>query len=157
MALNLNFNVESNIVFMKKILLAVTVCIFMATAQNATAQLRININIGSQPAWGPAGYDYVEYYYLPEPDIYYYVPSSQFVYLSNGRWIFANSLPARYRSYNLYNTYKVVVNEPRPYLRHSVYQSRFARYKGWSGRQTLNHSNGKYKSFRNNGNGRGHH
>ena len=144
-------------IFMKKMFLVLAVCLFTVTAQQATAQLRININIGSQPAWGPAGYDYVEYYYLPGPDIYYYVPSSQFVYLNNGRWIFANSLPARYRSYNLYNTYKVVVNEPRPYLRHSVYQSRFARYKGWSGRQTLNHSNGKYKSFRNNGNGRGHH
>jgi len=134
---------------MKKILLAIAIIVTTAGTQQATAQIRLNINVnlGSQPEWGPAGYDYVEYYYMPEPDIYYYVPSSQYVYLSNGQWIFANSLPARYSSYNLYTTYKVVINEPRPYLRHSVYQSRFARYKGWTGRQTLNSSNNKYRLF----------
>jgi hypothetical protein len=55
---------------------------------------------------GTVGYDYVEYYYLPDIETYYYVPKHQFVYLSNGKWIFATSLPSRYSSYNLYSDIK---------------------------------------------------
>jgi len=147
--------------FMKKMFLIMAVLVFTAV-QRVQAQLRVNVNInlGSQPEWGPAGYDYVEYYYLPDVDIYYYVPSRQYIYLSGGRWIFVSSLPVRYRSYNLYNSYKVVINEPRPYLRHGVYQSRYAKYKGWSGKQSNNNGNSRYKSHKGGGknksNGKGH-
>jgi len=107
---------------MKKMFLIMAVLVFTAV-QRVQAQVRVNVNInlGSQPEWGPAGYDYVEYYYLPDVDIYYYVPRRQYIYLSGGRWIFVSSLPVRYRSSNLYNSYKVVINEPRPYMRHGVY------------------------------------
>ncbi|MBU2045622.1 MAG: hypothetical protein KJ712_02685, partial [Bacteroidetes bacterium] len=70
------------------------------------AQVNISVNIGSQPAWGPSGYQHVEYYYLPDIESYYYVPRHQFVYLSNGRWVFSASLPSRYRDYDLYRGYK---------------------------------------------------
>lgn len=103
----------------------------------AAAQVSININIGSQPTWGPVGYDYVDYYYLPDIETYYYVPRHQFVYLSNGRWIFSTSLPYRYRSYNLYSGYKVVINEPRPYLNFSSHRVTYAKYKGNNGRQDI--------------------
>jgi hypothetical protein len=46
------------------------------------AQVRVNINIGSQPVWGPVGYDHVDYYYLPDIETYYYVPTRQFVYFN---------------------------------------------------------------------------
>jgi hypothetical protein len=139
---------------MKKIVLVLTVIVFTAV-QSTTAQVRVNVNInlGSQPEWGPAGYDYVEYYYLPDMDVYYYVPGRQFIYLSGGRWIFVSSLPARFRSYNIYNSYKVVINEPKPYLRHGFYQSRYAKYKGWNGKQANNQGNGKYKSYKGGGSG----
>ena len=146
---------------MKKIFLVLAVILF-TFVQSTTAQVRlnVNINIGSQPAWGPAGYDYVDYYYLPDMDVYYYVPSRQFIYFSGGRWVFVSSLPARYRSYNLYNSYKVVINEPKPYLHHTVYQSRYAKYKGWSGKQSNNQGNGKYKAYKESGKknakGKGH-
>ena len=128
------------------------VLIFTAV-QRTQAQIRVNVNInlGSQPAWGPAGYDYVEYYYLPDLDIYYYVPGRQFIYLSGGQWIFVSSLPARYRSYNLYNSYKVVINEPKPYLHHGVYKIKYAKYKGWSGKQSNNQGYAKYKSYKSGG------
>jgi hypothetical protein len=48
----------------------------------ASAQVRVNINIGSQPVWGPVGYDHVDYYYLPDIETYYYVPTRQFVYFN---------------------------------------------------------------------------
>lgn len=116
------------------------------TAEKTMAQ--VNINIGLQPAWGPAGYDYVEYYYLPDIETYYYVPRRQFIYLNNGRWIYSAGLPSRYRTYNLYNGYKVVVNAPKPYLRHASYKVKYAKYKGNNGKQTaLGKSKGKAVAY----------
>ena len=138
--------------FMKKMILVLAVLAFTATLEKTTAQIRLNINIGAQPDWGPSGYDYVEYYYMPDMDVYYYVPKRQFVYLNGSRWVFVNTLPARYRSYNLYNSYKVVINEPRPYLNHAVYKAKYAGYKGSNGKQSLNKGNSKYNSYKGRGN-----
>ena len=142
---------------MKKIILIIAVIGFTAGMQKTSAQFRFNLNfnIGNQPEWGPAGYDYAEYYYLPDIDVYYSVPQRQFIYFSNGQWVFGSSLPYRYRSYNLYNSYKVVINEPRPYLRHEVYRSKYARYRGYNGRQTYNRNYDRYKSYRGRGYDRG--
>jgi len=108
-----------------------TVFLFSILLSNrSSAQLSVNVNIGSQPAWGPEGYDYVDYYYMPDMDVYYNVPKRQFVYLEGNNWVFGSRLPARYNNYNIYNTYKVVVNEPRPYLHHDVYKVKYAKYKG---------------------------
>lgn len=127
------------------------------------AQLRVNVNfnIGAQPAWGPAHYDYVEYYYLPDIDVYYHVPAHQFIYLRSGRWVTVNSLPYRYRGYDLYSGYKVVINQPRPYLHHTYYHRKYAKYRGYHHRQAVNRGNHKYvkhKSGKNNKRykGRGH-
>ncbi|MRG44765.1 hypothetical protein GFS24_06550 [Chitinophaga sp. SYP-B3965] len=120
---------------MKKI--AVVICFMLGGfAFNANAQVSINVNIGSQPAWGPVGYDYAEYYYLPDVDAYYYIPDRQFIYLNGNRWVRARALPAAYH-YDLYSGYKVVVNEPRPYLRPVVYREKYGKYKGWYGKQTI--------------------
>ena len=122
---------------MKKIFVCLALFIGIAVFKNADAQVRlhVNVNIGSQPVWGPVGYDYAEYYYLPDVECYYYVPTRQFVYLSNGRWIFSYSLPVRYRNYDLYSGYKVVVNEPRAYLHFNSDRIKYERYRG-------NHSEG---------------
>ena len=98
-----------------------------AIYQPAKAQVSLQINIGSQPNWGPRGYDHVDYYYLPEVESYYYVPTKQFVYLERNKWVHRKSLPARYRNYDLYQGRKIVINEQRPYLQHHVYQSNYAR------------------------------
>ena len=124
---------ETKHVYMKKIFvcLAFFACA-TAISKNADAQVRfnVNVNIGSQPVWGPVGYDYVDYYYLPDIETYYYVPRHQFIYLSNGRWVFSYSLPPRYRDYDLYSGYKVVINEPRPYMRFDRHRSMYSRYRG---------------------------
>lgn len=44
--------------------------------------------------------------------------------------MFAASLPTRYGNINLYTVPKIVINEPRPYLRADVYR---VKYKGWKG------------------------
>lgn len=79
-------------------------------AQNVHAQLSIHINITNQPAWGPVGYDYVRYYYLPEINVYYDVNAARFIYPSGRNWVYASTLPREYGRVNLYNTYKVVIN-----------------------------------------------
>ncbi|SFW86958.1 hypothetical protein [Chitinophaga sancti] len=124
---------------MKKIvLITCLVAIGSIYSYKADAQVRfnVNVNIGSQPAWGPEGYDYAEYYYMPDIDAYYYVPERQFIYLEDSRWVFAPALPPRFH-YDLYRGYKVVVNEPRPYLRPEFCRDRFAGYRGAWGRQSI--------------------
>lgn len=123
---------------------------------NAQVHVNVNVNLNTQPEWGPIGYDYVEYYYLPDIDVFYYVPRRQFVYISNGRWIFAASLPVRYRSYDLYRGYKVVVNDPYPYKRCDVYRARYGRYKGWYGRQVVIRDRPGHGRGEGHGHGHGH-
>jgi hypothetical protein len=108
------------------ILVAIVSNFFMFTS--AKAQVNVSVNISSQALWGPVGYDHVEYYYLPEADVFYYVPSAQFVYLSGGEYVFVNTLPATY-NINLFSTYIVVINEPKPYLQHNIYFTKYGHYK----------------------------
>ena len=118
---------------MKKILLLIVLVSAGLFSNYANAQ--VNVNLGLQPAWGPVGYNHVDYYYLPDVDAYYYVPNKKFIYLNNGNWIHSNALPVRYSNYNLYNGYKVVLNEPTPYLRYAKHKVAYAKYKGNNGKQ----------------------
>ncbi|WP_345949944.1 hypothetical protein ABDD95_00515 [Mucilaginibacter sp. PAMB04274] len=116
---------------MKKIIIAAAILVSgLAFNKSADAQIRVNVNIGSQPDWGPAGYDYVDNYYLPDIDAYYSVPTHEYVYLDNNRWTRSRTLPARYRNYDIYNSYKVVVNDRNPWERDNTYRSRYANYRG---------------------------
>ncbi len=114
---------------MKKILLISAIALSTFSYQ-AKSQVSVHINIGRQPVWGPVGYDYVDYYYLPDLDVYYDVPRGLFVYYDYGRWNFAASLPARYGRYDLYHSYKVVINDRDPWLRNSYYHSHYRSYRG---------------------------
>ena len=124
---------------MKKIILlsAIALSSLIYTSANAQFRLNVNINLGAQPDWGPAGYDYAEYYYLPDIDAYYYIPAKQFIYLDGRNWIFANRLPGRFQNYDLYRSYKVVVNEPRPYLNNRFYQSRYGQYRDFHNQRVI--------------------
>ena len=116
---------------MKKIGLCLlfTVMLFFAGISTSSAQIGFSLNINSQPQWGPANYDHVEYYFLPEYGIYYYAPGAQFVYKVGSRWTYSSTLPYRYRNANLYSTYKVVVNESKPFLRHDYYVNQYKNYR----------------------------
>ena len=116
---------------MKKMIIAAALLVSgFAFHNTAEAQISVNVNLGSQPDWGPVGYDRADYYYMPDIDTYYSVPTHEYVYLNNNRWIRSRSLPSRYSSYNVYNNYKVVINEPNPWERATVYRTRYAKYKG---------------------------
>ena len=97
---------------------------------SASAQVKVNldINIGTQPVWGPTGYDHAEYYYLPEYDAYYDVPGHRYCYWEGGRQVFGPSLPPRYHA-DLYKTYKVVINERDPWAHHDEHIHKYADYR----------------------------
>lgn len=75
------------------------------------AQVKVNVHPGSPPMWGPVGYSDVRYYYLPEAEAYYDIRTSNFIYLSEGKWVHRKYLGGRNRNYDLYNGYKVVLND----------------------------------------------
>jgi hypothetical protein len=127
----------------KQLLIACLVGLLSFLGNNSNAQVSINFNIGTQPLWGPVGYDQANYYYLPDIDTYYSVPARQYVYLQNGGWVFTTALPSRYRGYNLYNGYKVVLNNTeRPYLYNRTHKIKYAKFKGYRGKQpTIRYSN----------------
>jgi hypothetical protein len=126
---------------MRRLLFIYVLVFAVFAAMPARAQVNVSVNIGAQPLWGPVGYSYVEYYYLPDIELYYNVPRKQYVYLDHGRWLFASALPTRYRGYDFYTGYKVVINEPKPYLQFRKHKVKYARLKGHSSRQALIRNN----------------
>lgn len=94
------------------------------------AQMNNGNNIMTQPLWGPVGYDYVEYYYLPDIDAYYNVPGAQYVYLDKKHWVIVKDLPLRYKNFNFYGAHKVVMNEPKPYMNYRANKVKYAQYRG---------------------------
>ncbi|TDS13010.1 hypothetical protein [Sphingobacterium paludis] len=113
---------------MKKFIYVAAIVSLFVFVKPANAQVNVNINIGSQPSWGPAGYDYVRYYYLPEIGVYYDVSSRRYIYPQGNRWVNVRSLPKRYRHVNMNRTYKVVLNHAQPWRNHRDVHNRYHRY-----------------------------
>lgn len=123
------------------------------------AQVSVNVNIGTPPAWGPAGYTDVRYYYLPDLEMYYDINASNYIYISNGKWIRARSLPRIYRNYDLYGEYKVVLTDYRgnaPYDNYKIHKVKYG--KGYKGQpqKTIGEKPGKGNNKEYKDNGRGH-
>ncbi|MTH14725.1 hypothetical protein [Flavobacterium sp. LC2016-01] len=120
---------------MKKLVFA----LMLFTSVFAQAQVSVNVNIGTAPNWGPAGYDNSRYYYLPDIDVYYDVTQSVFISDNNGKWVREKRLPERYRQYDLYSGYKVVLNDYRgdaPYTYHNKHRAEYP--KGYKGKPQKN-------------------
>jgi hypothetical protein len=118
-------------------LLVLILAVFFAGTADAQLRINLNFNIDRQPVWGPTGYDHVEYYYLPDIGVYYNVPQRRYYYNERGRWIGSSSLPSRYRGFNLYTSYKVVLNEPAPYRNDAKYRAQYASFKGRHDQQPI--------------------
>ena len=110
-----------------KLVVLVMVLFFAGAVQ---AQISLRFNVGSLPEWAPSGYSGVRYYYLPDVEAYYDVQSSNFIYYEGRSWVRRSYLPYRYRNYDLYNGYKVVMNNYHgntPYYNHREYRTKYAR------------------------------
>jgi hypothetical protein len=114
--------------------------LFVPVVLHAQISIGVGFYIDRQPVWGPTGYDHVEYYYLPDIDSYYNVSQHRFYYSEGGRWIGRSQLPPRFHNYDLYNSYKVVVNEKEPYRNPQKYRDQFASYKGRHDQQPIRDS-----------------
>lgn len=96
----------------------------------AFGQIGFHVNVELQPAWGPVGYDHAEYYYLPDIETYYNVERRDYTWFDRGAWVTTMYLPPRFRDYDLYHGYKVVINEPNPWYHHDRYRMDYLRYRG---------------------------
>lgn len=135
----------------------------VVVSYSVNAQVSVSINLGSPPQWGPVGYTEVRYYYLPDVEAYYDVQSSMFIYFGDGHWVSRASLPRRYRNYDLYNGYKVVMTDYRgnaPYENFNEHKMKY--HKGYHGENQRSigerpgrGNSGFEKSNRGEGNGQG--
>lgn len=122
-----------------KALKLIIIGIVLFFASPVQSQISVSLHFGTPPQWGPVGYSHVRYYYLPDVESYYDVQSSMFIYLSGGVWIHRTYLPSRYRNYDLYNGYKVVMSDYRgsqPYTHFREYRTKYAR--GYRGHEQRN-------------------
>jgi hypothetical protein len=118
-------------------LLFLIMAVFLSNTMNAQLSIHLGFNLDRQPIWGPAGYDRAEYYYLPDIGVYYNISEQRYYYNERGRWIGRSSLPPRYRGFDLYNSYKVVINERNPYRNDNKYREQYASYKGRHDQQPI--------------------
>jgi len=109
-------------------LFVLIVALFLSSTLDA--QVRVSINLDTQPIWGPTGYDYVENYYFPDIEVYYNVPLHHFYYYERGRWISSSSLPPRFHNFDLYRSYKVVVNDREPWKNNATYKAKYYSFRG---------------------------
>lgn len=135
---------------MKTIKLMILGLLFIG-ASSIQAQVNVNVNIGtpppvvvvqspkvviaSPPEWGPVGYDHVEYYYLPDIQVYYDIRQAQYIYYGQGKWIRSKRLPSYSRNYDLYKGYKVVLTDyhgKTPYVYYNAHKVKY--YKGYKGK-----------------------
>jgi hypothetical protein len=115
-------------------------------------QLSINVNFGTPPVWAPVERVEVQYYYLPDIDCYYDVPSQKFIYFLNGKWFRSARLPYRYRNYNLRGGNVVYLTDYRgnsPYIYHSKHKEK---YRGNDYIKPKKHENSENENNGNSGN-----
>ncbi len=126
---------------MKKFLSIIVASLVLSTNVKADVNISVSVNIDLQPAWGPTGYDVANFYYIPEIDIYYDVTNALFYYLSGSAWVSAKYLPTKYRSYDLYSMYKVVINDdPKPWLNNKNHRRDFKDFRNDRTQVPIRHS-----------------
>jgi hypothetical protein len=117
---------------MKKLIFTAAILLGCLSVNFAEAQVTVGVglNIGSQPDWGPVGYNNAAYYYMPDIGAYYDVNAHMYIYNENNVWVHRGYLPPRYRNYNLYGGYKAVINDRDPWMHDNDYRARYAAYRG---------------------------
>ena len=143
---------------MKKIQLVFGMLLFISLSSQA--QVSVNVNLGTPPVWAPAPAERVEtqYYYLPDIDAYYDVPSERFIYIKNGAWIRSTALPYQYRNYNLRGGNVVYLTDYRGNAPYSFHKNHIMKYpKKIKFKEVRGNNEGYYHDNSNgHGGGKGH-
>jgi len=103
----------------------ITAIIFMTGTLMAQMEANVNLNIATQPIWGPTGYDQADNYFIPDIEVYYNVSQQVFYTNEEGNWTSSLSLPSRFGKYDLYKAHKVVMNDKSPWLNNDVNRERY--------------------------------
>ncbi|MCD7936633.1 MAG: hypothetical protein LUG98_07215 [Tannerellaceae bacterium] len=131
------------------ILMLTTAALVPVKGQNVN--VNIHVNIDRQPAWGPVGYTYVDFYYFPDLNIYYDVNRQLFHYTSRRGWVASRYLPPKYQRYDLYRMYKVVLTGRDPWIQNKVHKRQYAHFRGNRTQVVIRHSTDhRYQKSRNN-------
>lgn len=125
------------------------------------------LNLGA-PKWG-APVTTERYYYIPDIETYYDIPSHEYIYVRQGNWVRARALPEAHRNYDLYGGRKVVITDYRgnaPYTFYNVHRVKYVKAyrpapkKIWVRNPGRGHAYGHEHGNGNghgNGHGHGHH
>lgn len=140
---------------MKTLFVSLVVLSGLFIAGSANAQVH---NVGIRNS------HHADYFYLPDIDMYYYIPGEQFVYLSDNHWIFSRHLPSAYRDYDFAHGQRIYVNGMNPYMHHDVHIELYGHgnghhevVSGYGGHGNLyGHGGGHENSFSHGGGGHGH-
>ncbi|MBD3583705.1 hypothetical protein [Flavobacterium selenitireducens] len=104
--------------------------LFTLFALSSNAQVSVNVNVGSPPAWAPATPARTEYYYLPDIDSYYDIRTTEYIYVTKGKWIRSRSLPVAHRTYNPYKGRTIIINDYHGRSPYVNYRTHKVKYKG---------------------------
>jgi len=84
------------------------------------------------PPWAPQyeNVQQVQYYYMPDQQIYYDVWNHEYVYLDRGAWVFSPGMPPMYANYDMSSAYVVVLDYHvhEPWRHHEQYYSHYPPY-----------------------------
>jgi len=109
-----------------KLTFILTTLFFIFVSNSTLAQVTININ--ALPEWAPAEYiPESRYYYIPELDVYYDIPSKMYIYFHKNGWVRNKKLPKNYAKHNLKKCYKVSLFDvgPNPYVYHNSHRVKY--------------------------------
>lgn len=112
---------------MKKIALLAGLLITLCSTSRTEAQVRVNIQFGmpvAQERWAASDDDY---YYLPDPGVYYNLRRRVYVFPQDGRWMFSPNLPPRFGNCDLHRARYYRIRECAPFRRHAYYYRQYRR------------------------------
>jgi hypothetical protein len=101
---------------------------FILIVTNSSAQVNVNVNINALPDWAPARYvPETRYYYIPELQVYYDIPSKMYIYPHKKGWVRNKKLPKHYAKYNLNTCHKVSLYDigPNPYAHYDMHRKKY--------------------------------
>jgi hypothetical protein len=104
--------------------------IFFFVLSDVTESLHAQTVRGANPAWAPAFYPGVRYYYFPDIETYYDLENQDFIYLDDGQWFFSYQLPPIFSGFDLYNAFIIALDIDvfQPWMHHHFYVSNYPRF-----------------------------
>lgn len=127
----------------------------LVASLSSHAQVSVSVNIGTPPVWAPAAPVTVDYYYLPDIEVYYDVPARTYIYFGNGAWRRSRFLPARYRGYNLAQGHTIYLSDYHGRTPYSYFKEHKVKYRGnsdWKKNQQDHGNRGRKSASRHSGN-----